>query len=1123
MKKPKDRLHRVLVAGATPAGVAAVNKLGELGIPVTLVDTDRDLDRKFSRDEWRLPSGIRLNYAHRPGLIRILRNPNIRVLMHADVMSIKHSTQGFSVRVVRRPVYIDPEKCIMCGRCADACPVTAPDGEKAVSTEGRGSLPGAPVIDKRREPLCQANCPLGVNVQGYMALTRAGKFNEALDLIRERNVLPGICGRICTRPCESACRRGEMDDPLAIRDIKRFLADLETDGVTAAGYSGVSMTHPIQDRKKVAVIGSGPAGLAAAAELARNGCAVTVIEKENDPGGLLRYAVGAYRLPREALMRDIDYIKSLGVTIETGRAIDGDDDLDALQREYDAVLIATGTWRDRSLAVPGEELEGVEGCLSFLNNLYRNGNISVTGHAAVIGDGNSAFDLARTLRRLGAGVTLLSWFPRDMIPAGAEEVAAALEEGVEIMGSVQVTGFTGENGRFGAVNCIATVPGPPDDNGIPWPVRDESRDPYTLPFDRAFVAIGQVAGSRGAFSGATVRRDEKGGIAADGNSLTSRPGVYAAGDAVNGPTSVVEAMSSGRNAAMDLLKRLGPARAEETPLLRPEERDFDPIDGRVPRQARQAAMVLGPADRSGTFAEVHNVFTVSQAVQEASRCLQCGVCSQCLQCVQACGTINAINMADEGEETIENTGIVILADPDKASSINGDDVIRAYSSKTLRQDPWSMMVRGFAAAARALVLLGSSGSRPKGHGISFSTPDPGLSPEIRIGVFVCRCNDSLGWTDGMESYVRNLTDREDVAHAETVIAACVPDGHQHILRTIREKGLTRVVLASCACCSLNFVCSSCTDQRSRLKYALFSGTGISRSMVEMVNVRGEALRLIESGPSLADKAFSSLMDSSLRRAGRLKVLPTPARNYNFATAVIGESEAVRTSALTLAETGFEVYFFNDSGESCAAPPLHRNIHGFMNADVRSVSGTLGNFQVYYMTDGALHSVQAGTVVLGKKASGKIPYMHQEELPGRYVTTSIQTAGVSGIPFMYPGGTTVPGLYIADIPGVANSDREKGAATAVLAAAKMPRGPRSNRGFTVVINQELCRGCGRCVQYCPYQAISFHRNDAGGWVAAVDDALCKGCGNCISVCPSNAADSPYRSHYFLEKVIEELLI
>ena len=399
MKQPKNRLHSVLIIGATPAGVAAANKLGELGVPITLVDTAADLDRKLGAEEYRLESGVGLNFAHRPGLIRILRNGNIRCAMPATVRSIKHSPQGFSARIDLEPTYVDPQRCTLCGRCAAVCPVSREDGHHPIQSDGRMALPGRAVIDKRRMPPCQADCPLGVNVQGYMALTKAGRYQEALDLIRMDNVLPAVCGRICTHPCERDCRRSEKDDPLAIRAIKRFIADQGG----AERETKLKAQAPSR-AERIAIVGAGPAGLAAAVDLARAGYPVTVYEKEKAAGGLLRYGIGPHRLPRETLDAEWAALQAQeGIGIVYGKAIDLPDGLTELRKTHQAVILATGSWADRRLGVEGENLAGVEGCVSFLTRFYRGEATAPSGQVAVIGDGNAAFDLARVLHRAGRG------------------------------------------------------------------------------------------------------------------------------------------------------------------------------------------------------------------------------------------------------------------------------------------------------------------------------------------------------------------------------------------------------------------------------------------------------------------------------------------------------------------------------------------------------------------------------------------------------------------------------------------------------------------------------------------------------------------------------------------------
>lgn len=1124
MKRQKERLYRVIVAGATPEGIAATCKLGELGIPVTLVDGDPDLDRKLAAEEYRLPSGMTFNHAHRPGLIRIMRNGAIRTMLPATISAIKHTAQGFSVRIDQEQTFIDVDHCANCGKCAMVCPVEHPERGKALRMGARTSLPGRPYIDKRKQPLCQESCPLGVNAQGYIALAAQGKYEEALALIRRDNVLPGICGRICTHPCEEACRRGGVDDPVAIRAIKRFLADYESSDPKrqeAAGYAMATKVEPTRP-EKIAIIGSGPAGIAAAADLARKGYGVTIFEKESEIGGLLRYGIGAHRLPRATLDRELQFIGWLGVNFAPNHAIDLGSGLPALTKEYNGVVIATGTWHDRKLGVPGEELQGVEGCLSFLSRRQWENLHTFSGKVAVIGDGNSAFDLARTLLRMGAEVSIISWFGAEHIPAEPDEVREAVEEGVTIIDASQVIGFQGDNGTFTHLQCMPTVPGQPDSRGMIWPVVDTSKKAFTLAFDRAFVAVGQVGGFTADTFGDLIAVSERGFIETDEALHTTMAKVYAAGDTVSGPSSVVKAMATGRKVARSIHYDLTGVR-EEVAVSRPAEKDFRCIPEYLPKQHRIAVPERQVVERTTNFSEVALGFDNLQLTAEANRCLQCGVCSECLQCVEACGALKAINHFQEKEAVVEQCGAVIVADPNIAPNIKGDDIIRAYGPKAARPNVNDMIVRGFDAAARAMLLLGGASNKTKGHGRSVSVPDPGLSPEIRIGVFVCRCNDSLGWLDGMSSYLEQLsTENPAIIHTEMLTSACVQEGTSAIVRAVREKGITRIVLGSCVCCPLNFVCSACTDQRSRLKSNLFHGTGISRSMVETCNLRGEILRLVELQPELALKRYKGLLQRSIKRTLTLKPLLAVDRNYNFAAAVIGNSQATITSALTLADTDHEVFRFGTAEQPLKDLVQHPNIHNFPDWHVKGISGTIGDFQILIESDGYSQVLRAGTVILGEKARRRIAYTHQEGLPSCTVEPVIQKYNVTGIPFAYPCATSVPGLYLAEPPDINVSKLKKGTAAAVMVAAAMPRGPRQSKGFTAAIDQVLCRGCGRCANVCLYHAVTLQTNEVGGWHAHIDEALCKGCGNCLSVCPTGAADSPYRNRAYLEQALEELL-
>ncbi len=1122
MKSPKNRLHSVMVVGATPAGVAATNKLGELGIPVILVDTDSDLNAKLGADAYRLASGVPLNFAHRPGLIRILRNPGIRCFMPASVLGAKHSQQGFTVKIERQQTFVDQKRCTLCGRCTEICPVRDDQGAKPIVFESRLALPGRAVIDKRRQPLCQANCPLGVNAQGYIALARAGRYGQALELIRKDNVLPGICGRICHHPCEKTCRRADVDGALAIRDIKRFLADFER----AQEPSPKPSAQPAKPSRpeKIAVVGSGPAGLAAAADLARQGFAVTIFEKESKAGGLLRYGIGPHRLPREILDRELAAIEAMGVTIRTDHPIDLSKGLDDLKDKHAAVILTVGSWADRRLGLADEDLQGVQGCLSFLRQFYRGLITELNEPVAVIGDGNAAFDLARVLNRLGARVTIISWFAQDMIPADGDEVEAARTEGVTIITSRQVTAFNGSQGKLKSLTLTPTEPGDPDANGIAWPVVLKDGQPAQLDVTRAFVAIGQRGAHQSARQSLVVTAH--GFLAADVTGRTGVRGIYAAGDAVSGASSVVQAMARGRATASAVIADLdGHSTNQKAGFTstRPENRDFVPIDPATPTCLR-APMPETPAGaRQGNFTEVARGYNEQQMLTEAERCLQCSRCSECMECVKACAGNQAIRHDEPYHATTENVGVMIIADPESAPAIRGEDVIRAYGPVAAKPDVHAMIMRGQAAAAKALVLLKETTGGPKGHGVAFVPPDPGLASEVRMGVIACRCNDALGWSPGMDAYLGDLQHRPGIVRAETVPSACTPEGINHILSLVRDEGLTRVVLASCVCCPLNFICSACTDQRSRLKEGLFIGTGISRSMVQTVNLRGEVLRLLAKDPDLALERFTGMLDRSIDHAANLLMFPAPARTYNFTTAVIGRSEAALTAAQTLAEAGLEVIMFGTDQLPLEQAPVHPNIHAFTDAIVTTISGTLGNFKVRTHAGTRERIFAVGGVILGENTRKITLYRPHDGHPGYTVHSSTQKNGVNGTPFIYPGTTSISGLFLADPQGVQISKRIKGAAAAILAAAVMPRGPRQSRGYSVKVKDNLCRSCGRCLEACPYQAIAFRANDAGGYFAEVDDALCKGCGNCISVCPSDAADSPYRDHVYLEQTVEKLLL
>jgi hypothetical protein len=352
-----------------------------------------------------------------------------------------------------------------------------------------------------------------------------------------------------------------------------------------------------------------------------------------------------------------------------------------------------------------------------------------------------------------------------------------------------------------------------------------------------------------------------------------------------------------------------------------------------------------------------------------------------------------------------------------------------------------------------MMLLGDATHQRRGRGVAFTPADPELSEKIRLGVFVCTCNRSQGWLPEFDEYIQALTNHPDIVYIETTPSQCVPNGISSLLKTIRERGINRVVLASCVCCPLDFVCSACTDQRSRLKKGLFNATGINRSMVTTFNLRGEVLNLIPASPEAAIRRFEGMIDRAIRRSRNVKSFSAPARNYNFTTAIIGESESALESARILSHAKADVLMFGTKGKPLSGSHEDLNVIGFAGSRAMRISGSLGDFRIMVNTDGQEQEFQVGAVIIGEKNVDAVAFSRQPELPGRSISARMQRPDITGIPFYYPGMTSVAGLFVADPPDIEVSARQKGAAAAVLAAAIMPRGPRISKGYTVSIDAE----------------------------------------------------------------------
>ncbi|MBW2284891.1 MAG: FAD-dependent oxidoreductase, partial [Deltaproteobacteria bacterium] len=509
-------------------------------------------------------------------------------------------------------------------------------------------MPSAYAIEKRGTAPCKATCPAHVSVQGYIALINAGKYREALELFKEAHPFPAICGRVCHHPCEEVCTRGDLDEPIAIQYLHRFIADLD---LSDDGLYVPEVKEEKEDR--VAVIGAGPAGLTTAYYLRREGYPVTVFEKLPVAGGMMAVGIPEYRMPRDMLAAEIKVIEDMGVDIRTGMTFGEDITLDSLKKDgYRALFVGTGLHLSRALNVEGEDLPGVLKGIDFLRDAALGNDVQVGNRVMVIGGGNVAVDVALTAKRLGAEhISLICLEQRDEMPAWDYEIEDALEEGIEIINSLGPNKFLAKEGALTGVEfktCTSVF----DDQCVFNPAYDES-DLTTIEADTVIVAIGQAGDLPEG-----IATTSRGGLEADALTLqTPLEWVFAGGDALYGPKSVVEAVACGKEAATSIMRYI-----EGMDLREGREQDWSyekPEAEGEPRRERTAMGHTSLEERAGSFKEIALGFDENEAKNEADRCLKCGICSECYQCVSACLAGAVDHDMVPKERTLEVGGIIL--------------------------------------------------------------------------------------------------------------------------------------------------------------------------------------------------------------------------------------------------------------------------------------------------------------------------------------------------------------------------------------------------------------------------------------------------------------------------------
>ncbi len=488
--------------------------------------------------------------------------------------------------------------------------------------------PGAP---------CQAACPAGTDAGRYIGLIGAGRYDDAYAVAAEVNPFPSVCGWICTAPCETACRRGTLDEPIAIRTLKRF----------AAEHGTLPKVDPPKVRRaeKVAIVGGGPAGMSAAYYLARMGYGVTVLEAMPVPGGMMAIGIPEYRLPREVLREEIDRIVGLGVELRLDAVMGRDYTLNDLEAQgFKAVFLATGAPKSRRLGVPGDDLRGVIPGTVFLKQVNLGEKPRLAGRVVVVGGGSTAMDAARSALRSGAdSVTILYRRGFKEMPAQAEEVEAARREGVDIRIGVTIGEVVGAEGRVTGLRVTEQAPtGALEGGRAAWAPVPGSEAVMTA--DVILVAIGEEPDPSILPEGAGIETSAWAGIAADPRTLaTGRRGVFAGGDVVTGPKTIIDAVAAGRRAAGAIHEYLAGARDGEAEILAAVRYRTAPETSlKLDLEPRPRAHAPLPVVDAGSFRAGQAGFDVAVARHEADRCFRCDA-------VYSCPTVSTVTGRGPGD------------------------------------------------------------------------------------------------------------------------------------------------------------------------------------------------------------------------------------------------------------------------------------------------------------------------------------------------------------------------------------------------------------------------------------------------------------------------------------------
>ncbi len=1059
----------VLIIGSSQGGLQAAMDLADVGVKVHLIEPSPFMGKQIGN--------LFPDYLSNVHLLELLKHPNITAWTNTELQEIKEQDRNYQAVLQRYPRYIDLSKCTACGDCVEVCPITVPGKErKAIYLGGQ---PDCAVIEKIGISPCSNACPAGVHVQGYVALIAQGRYGEAYNLIHSALPFPSVCGRVCNHLCEEACTRSQLDDAVNIMALKRYVADWAYQNRDQLPDSidlienGIDQERSDTSRKKVAVIGAGPAGLTAARDLVRRGHAVTIFDDNPVAGGMMRVGIPPHRLSYDQLSWEIDGILSEGVDLQLNTWVDDIPGL--LEDGYNAVLIATGAHTAEKIPIEGADHPDNWLSLDFLKQACLGDEIDLSSRKVIVlGGGDVAMDAARVAVRLDTSEVRVVC--RGM-RASFNEIQEAEEEGIEIIRGRVFQRIILADGGISGVECLEAEVGEVI-NGK----RQFTEIPGTehlIPGDLVIWALGQSPD----FS--FLPQDERiavlspQGIQADKQMGTTMEGVFTAGDVRRGTTFfVVDAVGEGHQAAHNIdLYLKGEPVSTSGKILSEVILSMEDMESRVEqresaRKTRTPIPHLPVKERENCFCEVDLPFSEQAALQEAGRCLICGPCSECLACVEVCGP-GAVIHNQTGSTAALEIDLIMFAD----GSIPDQQNLNTY-----RITP-DDKISGSAAAFQAMQALGV---RPLPPTQSIPLVSSVGTKSNKIGLILCQCGGEISHTVDTAVLQADTLNWPGITYTQELPFSCSKEAADELMEIIHSHSLDKLILAACTCCSLDQICFSCTYQRLRCKenLGLFSSLEMV-SKIEFVNIREQCAWVHQDNRDVATAAAKSIIKTSLARL---------------------HTEQKENPLLSLEPKKVLILGSGPAGQICADSLTQ----------LRISSEKLDNIPERLERVGGQIIIHAGTV---EKRADIVVFapVNKNELRKLFASYKMPD-GRSMLPKGNPQINSLDVGFILCSPDIENE--ASGMAAAARIAAWINR-INSRISPAAQVDRSRCRACGTCVNVCGFGIPEIIGDDFGIY-SRIDPQLCLGCGICAAQCPSGAITPGKTTDSQLEEMLDAIL-